>query len=280
MRNCLLATLLAMLPYTMAAAQFGANPQDIPAEQPPEVKQDEAAATGQPAGSAPNAIFAVIDVDGDGIITKTELRKAIRAIKTLDADSDGNITLAEVGATAGPAGPAGLGAAGPNPMQLIERMMVNDLNQDGMLSANELPEHMRRALQNADTDGNQLIDRTELAAAIRNSPQLFGAGPGAFPGGPGVVGPGRDGRGANPATGRFLQYDANSDGELSAEEMPERMRGMMRDADTDGNGSVNAAELQAALRQMGDRARAAGFDPGDPRSRGRAGERRGRETER
>ena len=53
----------------------------------------------------PNPMFEAIDANGDGTINNVELRKAIAALRKLDADGDGNITLAE-------ATPQGLAATG------------------------------------------------------------------------------------------------------------------------------------------------------------------------
>ena len=66
-----------------------------------------AAQAGNQPAAAPNALFSIIDADGDGVITKRELRKAVAALKKLDLDKDGNITLAEASGT-----PAGGAAAG------------------------------------------------------------------------------------------------------------------------------------------------------------------------
>ena len=55
----------------------------------------------QPAGGAPSALFAALDSDNDGTISKVELRKAMASLKKLDADNDGSLTLAECGGGAG-----------------------------------------------------------------------------------------------------------------------------------------------------------------------------------
>jgi len=98
-------------------------------------------------------------------------------------------------ASSEPAAPPGAGGAeggrgkgggrGGNPAQMIQRM---DTNDDGKLSADELPEQMRERMSTADTNGDGFYDADELTAAFAN----MGAGAGG--GGPGAGGPG-SGRG-------------------------------------------------------------------------------------
>jgi Ca2+-binding EF-hand superfamily protein len=217
-------------------------------------------------------MFSVIDADGDGVITKRELSKAIRALRTLDVDSDGSITLAEASAGAPAAGPAGaLGAMPGDPH--VERLMANDLNGDGQLTPDEVPAALMPMLQGADSNRNRAIDRQELAAAMANARNQFGGGPFANGGGAAPVG-GQD-RDANDITGQFLQNDRNADGQLTEDELSPESKRQLQGADADGNGAIDAGELQAALRKMGGRARAAGAEAAGGRNglRGRLGNR-------
>ena len=128
------------------------------------------------AGSpAPDALFSVIDTDGDGEITTRELRKAVASLKKLDVDKDGKITRAETlnnqVATSGTGMPQGFGSQpqfggasggvngdprqGPN-------MMQYDRNGDGQLSADEVPTQLRGMLRGADSNGNGQLDPSEV----------------------------------------------------------------------------------------------------------------------
>jgi Ca2+-binding EF-hand superfamily protein len=235
--------------------RFGGPPQGIP-------------------GPPPNLMFSIIDVDGDGVITKAELRKAIVQLRKLDADKDGNLTLAEVSPFGGPMGPMG------NPAQFIQTVMANDKNGDGQLTADETPDNLKPLLHDADLNNDSVVTRDELGAVMQNMQNRFPGGPWNQPGGiPGQRGFGNRMNDTAQMAGRLLRGDRNNDGKLSADELPANMRGMFQASDDlDGDGSLNAAELNAVIERMGDRARAlrGGIDPEEMRERARGDNRRGR----
>lgn len=225
---------------------------------------------GQPGGApaGPNAIFAALDIDGDGTISKLELRKAAASLKKLDADNDGAISQAECGG--GAAGGAAI--AGNGATQWIDQIMTKDRNGDGRLTADELNIGEVQMLQGADLNGDKAIDRQELAQ--------FGKGQAAggwqgnnFAGGANAGGAGRRGNGNNDAMGRFLQFDRNRDGRLTADEVPQQAMGALQGGDRNGDGAIDAGEMQAIISQMGDRAKAfgAGADPNMAGKDGAAG---------
>jgi len=197
-----------------------------------------------PGGPPTNAMFDAIDADGDGAISMRELRKAVVALKQLDADKDGKITQAE--ATAGPGG---------DPAAMIEGMMQNDKNGDGKLSKNELPRHMAQMLDGADANRDGAIDRAELTTAMQNARNQSGGGArSGFGGGPGGFG-GANGGDPRPGGPNMMQYDRNGDGQLSADEVPTQLRGMLRGTDQNGNGTLDAQELQVIQQRMNERLR-------------------------
>jgi Ca2+-binding EF-hand superfamily protein len=265
MRTFLCASIVVLCAAATASAQFANNPAlkgdgkaaeadaAKPAE-PPAIPADPAAAAEAPA-AGPSAIFAALDLDADGTISKVELKKAIVSLKKLDSDNDGNITLAEC---AGDANGGAAAIAGNPATQWLDRIMAKDKNNDGKLTPNELNENERQMLQGADANNDGAIDRQELSAMQSAGPQ---GGPGnAFVGGPGA---GFAGRAGNEAMGRFFQYDRNRDGRLTANEVPPQARGTLQGADLNGDGAIDAREMQATIAQMGDRAKAfgAGVDP-------------------
>src|SRR5262249_14989845 len=138
-------------------------------------------------------LFAALDADGDGVITKKELGKALAILKKLDTDKDGAISWEEVKAARAAAGGAPANAAnqgqvgqnaaqgqnnavGPNggvgqnvpagsypgggneANQVTGRLMQMDTNHDGMLSRDELGPQMWNKLRGADQDRNGVID--------------------------------------------------------------------------------------------------------------------------
>lgn len=196
---------------------------------------------GGPGGPQPNAMFTAIDADGDGVISLRELRKAVVALKQLDTDKDGKITQAE--AMGGP----------PNPEAMIDRVMENDKNGDGKLSKNEIPRHLAQLLAGADTNGDGGIDRAEVGACMQGSRQGVR---GAAGGTTGTNGPG-SATGGDPRPGgpNIMQFDRNGDGQLSADEVPTQMMGLVRGADQNHNGTLDAQELQAIQQRINERVR-------------------------
>ncbi len=272
MKSLLCASLIFLFTAT-ASAQFSNSPAlrgkapeadaaktaDKPAD-PPANPGDPIPVGAPGAGTgAPNALFAALDTDGDGVISKAELKKAILSLKKLDANNDGNITLAECGGDAAAAG--GVGAVANDATQWLDRIMAKDKNGDGRLTPDELNENERQMLQGADLNGDGAIDRQELAAMGTGRGEARGNLNGNLAGG--ANGAGAAGRRGNEAMGRFFQYDRNHDGRLTANEVPPQMMGVLRGGDTNGDGAIDAGELQAIAARMGDRMKAwgAGAEP-------------------
>jgi Ca2+-binding EF-hand superfamily protein len=215
----------------------------------------------------PNPMFQAIDANSDGEISETELKRAVTALKKLDADSDGKITLEEASPQGGPGGPFGDANA------MIDRWMENDANGDGKLQVDEVPERMAWMLQGADQNNDQAVDRAELEQVMgRMRERMQGGGPG------GGFGGGRFGPGGDPAQWA-RQFDRNNDGQLTPNEVPPPVADMLRssNADANGDGAVDANELRDAARRMGDRSGGGrGFGQGGPGDRGGYGDRGGR----
>ncbi|MCA9062192.1 MAG: EF-hand domain-containing protein [Planctomycetaceae bacterium] len=91
-----------------------------------------------------------------------------------------------------------------------------DTNQDGRIS----PEEIRKALNGDDTEP---MDRRSPGD---DSPEIR---------------PGTRNRSATSAQ-MFERFDQNKDGKLSADEVPERVRSVLRRADTNGDGTLNKDE--------------------------------------
>src|SRR3954454_6477625 len=203
MRTLLSASLVLVL-ATTASAQFakgtlpashtakknadadGAKTADKPA-----AGADNTANPPASGAAAANKLFAALDLDGDGVISKTELRKAIVSLKKLDTDNDGQLTAAECGvgadANGNPTANAGANANGVanDPTQgagangaantafsgrgneAMAGFLALDKNHDGKLSPNEVPPQMMGMLQHADLNHDGAIDAAKFAAVAQ-----------------------------------------------------------------------------------------------------------------
>jgi Ca2+-binding EF-hand superfamily protein len=103
------------------------------------------------------------------------------------------------------------------------------------------------ALKKLDKNSDGKLTADELMPEWMRGP--FG------PGGPGAFDP-------EGMVHRMMMADANNDGFLDEQEMPERMKAMMLDrADTDKDGKLSREELTKMVAQMGNRR---GPGPGFP----------------
>ena len=58
------------------------------------------------------------------------------------------------------------------------------------------------------------------------------------------------GRGGGNMSERILEMDKNKDGKLTSDEVPERMQGFIDRMDTNGDGAVDKAEMEAFQQEM------------------------------
>ena len=125
------------------------------------------------------------------------------------------------------------GRGGPRPNPIFEAL---DADGDGMITPRELRQAVK-ALKSLDADGDGNISLEEVT-------------PPRGPGGPG--GPG--GRGGDPSAmiDRLMENDTNGDGQLTQDEIPERMAQMLTGADTNGDGAIDRDELTKAMQSARD----------------------------
>lgn len=126
-------------------------------------------------------------------------------------------------------------------------MQALDADQDGSLSPAEI-ENAAKALAKLDKNGDGTLSTDELRPA--GLPERPGREPGE---------PGRPGQGGAPAGGAasgemltrmFETRDANKDGKLTGEEIPERMRQNLERVDSNKDGGIDKAELQQAMSRL------------------------------
>lgn len=171
----------------------------------------------------PSPLLTALDADRDGTLSAAELAGAPKAILTLDKNGDGAVSADELN----PNGGQRRGPGGFDPL-----FKAIDTDGDSNLSAAEISA-APKALLALDKDSDGMLQRDEVR-------------------------PARMGPGGNPqemVDRMFENNDANKDGKLSRDEMPERMREMFSRADENQDGFVTKEELTKVFSTMGGRGR-------------------------
>lgn len=206
-------------------------------------------AADKPAGEAPRpeALFALLDADGDGALTAEEVGpKAWERIGRADVDGDGKVTPGELREAAKPAKPASDRPAAPDKPGAAERpafkpealLQEFDKNGDQALGQDELPERFWERLAAADTNGDGKLSLAELQAhrPVADRPNKPA------------------GEGDRPTAADLLrQHDQNGDGALDANECPPRLWERLAKFDADGDGKVTPAEAARFHAAEGER---------------------------
>ncbi len=186
-------------------------------------------------------IMIALDTDQDGSLSAAEIAKASESLKTLDKNDDGLLSPIELRpnfeAFAG-RGPGGdpRGFERPNAEEIVARIMGFDKNNDGKVSADELPEQMRGMLRRADADGDGFVTKEEAIAMSARQPGPRGVGPQDDP--------------AEALRSMLESADTNEDGKLSEAEVPEVFKRRFATIDRNQDGELDRAELAAALRML------------------------------
>jgi Ca2+-binding EF-hand superfamily protein len=133
-----------------------------------------------------------------------------------------------------------LGAEGGKPKpekgSMAERIFGRfDADGDGKVLLSELPPPVAERLKSADKDNDGSVTKEELASAA----------PGGKP----------NGKKPAPADGpnplKLLEkLDANGDGKLEGDEIPERMKERVARIDANGDGAIDKSELEAMATKM------------------------------
>ena len=126
-------------------------------------------------GSMQIPIIKALDADKDGKISSQEMANAATALATLDKNGDGVLERDEMmpprrergergerGGRRGQGGPRG-GEGGSN--GFVDRMMQNDTDGDGKISADEAPERMQGFFDRLDGDKDGFLTKEEITEA-------------------------------------------------------------------------------------------------------------------
>lgn len=122
----------------------------------------------------PNPLIVALDADKDGTISAAELANASTALATLDANGDGALTKDELR----PPRPTPPADAQPG-----DHIMRLDADDSGGVTFEEFSAPLKEVFNDIDTSGNGEIDQDEAAAAPPPPPgPRHGHGPGGPPG--------------------------------------------------------------------------------------------------
>ena len=137
------------------------------------------------------------------------------------------------------------GGARPEMAQRFPLMMALDADKDGSISASEI-ENASKTLVKLDKDGDGALGPEELRPdfAAMNDEEMVRQGK-----------PGANG----PPTGEmmarmFEQRDADKDGKLTGDEIPERIQQNVSRVDENGDGAIDMSEMEKAMVKLGERA--------------------------
>ncbi len=106
---------------------------------------------------APSAVMMALDVDHDRQLSADEIAAAVNALLTLDEDGDGMLSCDELK----PAPPA---EKPEETVSFAEKLMEFDDDASGEVTEDELPCHMKKLIEKADTNGSGGISETEAEA--------------------------------------------------------------------------------------------------------------------
>ena len=136
---------------------------------------------------------------------------------------------------------AGPGMAGAM-AQRMPLMRALDADHDGSLSVSEI-ENASKALAKLDKDGNGILSPEELRPDFSEMARE------------GMARLGQDGAPTKEMMARMFEMrDADKDGKLTGDEIPDRMKGNLARVDEDGDGAIQKSELEKAMARLGDRA--------------------------
>jgi Ca2+-binding EF-hand superfamily protein len=212
-------------------------------------------------GAGAAEMFAELDANKDGQLSTDEVpneRKRLfeRLVRTADSNSDGKLSGEEFAAgLKGDADKPQKPGAPDRPRreregdrkQGVERIFKRlDANGDGKVAADEVPEERRemfgRLLKRGDKDSDGSLSEQEFAQAF----------PGADDSRPEGFKKGKRPEGGGEPQRFFRRLDANGDGKLTADEVPEparpRIEKLISRADKNGDKALSLEEFSAVPR--------------------------------
>jgi Ca2+-binding EF-hand superfamily protein len=173
-------------------------------------------------------IFEVLDADQDWTISAAEIANASVALRTLDRNHDGNLTVDELLPKPGRSGRNGDRSTD----ETLNLLRSFDRNGDGRLTPNEVPERFQGLFTRGDANHDGLLDAAEMRSLAEQA-DADAARTEFWPGGFTHEDP------------IFTALDADHDGILSAAEI-EHAANALRTLDRNGDGKLAIEEFRPA----------------------------------
>jgi Ca2+-binding EF-hand superfamily protein len=190
----------------------------------------------------PTVLWNALDTDHDGVLSAAEMAAAPAALRTLDKNGDGRLTLDEVRPMAAGRGEETRGDGGAdNVEETVKTLMaLFDANGDGKLQKSEVPERMQGMFERGDTnhDGVLTIDeiRTLARGEARSQTETRPQGP-----------PGGMMRMVDPV---FFALDANHDNVITSNEI-DNAPAVLRALDANHDGVLTQDEVRGVFGAAG-----------------------------
>jgi Ca2+-binding EF-hand superfamily protein len=202
-------------------------------------------------------LVTALDTNQDGTISSAEIKAATATLAKLDTNGDGKLSAEELRPAFGPGGGRGFGGEGRgrggeggpggtpamSADDLADTLMAFDRNGDGTLTRTEIPERFQGLFDRADTNKDGVLTKEELKQSATASVQeAERGGRGGERGGRG----GEAGRRGGPIDPLMQALDKDSDGTLSAAELADAPKALLR-LDKNGDGQLTADEYRMAM---------------------------------
>ncbi len=138
-------------------------------------------------------------------------------------------------------------------MRMMPVLAALDADKDGTISKAEI-DNASAALRTLDKNNDGKLSNEEMRPNFAAMGDRGGRPEGGRPEGAGGGGrPEMEGRGNDRGqfmTQMFETRDANKDGKLVGDEIPEQMAGRLKQLDTDGDGAISKQEMGAMMQRM------------------------------
>lgn len=105
----------------------------------------------------------LFDVNRDGELSEQEIQAVPLRLRLLDADADGTVTRPEILAGL----PERVDLTEFDPVAFMKRVLKQDINRDGRLTAKELSPGLKPLLEQGDTNRDGALSRAELESYLR-----------------------------------------------------------------------------------------------------------------